>query len=181
MMWNVGWLWSQCRGIRLHLDLICGTPRYFTFRCWHQCPSRLVTVILATLWNSIKQIKSAYVFDGEHRIALHAMQGNQASSRGVGEVSWFFSSCGRNLGYIFELQWGWSFKARVSSGMSGLLSSYERHVRNLLEAWWGNTDDSLGEAGDRGSLSSCHSDIGIPINFQQENFCWNFFPFFFLL
>ena len=31
-------------------------------------------------------------------------QGNQASSRGKGEVSWFFSSCGGNLGYILELQ-----------------------------------------------------------------------------
>ena len=30
----------------------------------------------------------------------------------------------------------------------------------------GNTDASRGEAGDPGSLSSCHRDIGIPINFQ---------------
>ena len=51
---------------------------------------------------------------------------------------------------------------------SGLLSSYEGHLRNLLEAWQGNTDASRGETGDPGSLSSCHSDIGIPINFQEE-------------
>ena len=31
MIWNVGWLWSQCRGIGLHLELIWGTPSYFTF------------------------------------------------------------------------------------------------------------------------------------------------------
>ena len=30
-------------------------------------------------------------------------------------------------------------------------------------------DDSGGEAGDRGSLSSWHSDIGIPIHFQEES------------
>ena len=30
-------------------------------------------------------------------------------------------------------------------------------------------DASPGEAGDRGSLSSCHSDIGIPIHFQKES------------
>ena len=51
---------------------------------------------------------------------------------------------------------------------SGLLYSYEGYLRNLLEAWQGNTDASRGEAGEPGSLSSCHSDIGIPINFQQE-------------
>ena len=35
-----------------------------------------------------------YVFDWENAIALHAMQGNRASSRGEVEVSWVFSSCG---------------------------------------------------------------------------------------
>ena len=40
----------------------------------------------------------------ENSIALHAMQGNPASSRGEGEVSWVFSSCGRHVGYILELR-----------------------------------------------------------------------------
>ena len=53
--------------------------------------------------------------------------------------------------------------------MSGLLSSYQGHLRNLLEAWQGNTDASLDEAGNRESLSSCHSYIGIPINFQEKS------------
>ena len=44
------------------------------------------------------------MFDWENSVALHAMQGNQASSRGEGEVSWVFWSCGRHLGYILELQ-----------------------------------------------------------------------------
>ena len=34
----------------------------------------------------------------EYDIALHEMQGNQASSPSEGYVSWDFSSCGRNLG-----------------------------------------------------------------------------------
>ena len=46
------------------------------------------------------------MFDWEHGIALHAIQENQASSRGEGDVSWFFSSCGGNLGYILELWQG---------------------------------------------------------------------------
>ena len=32
----------------------------------------------------------------------------------------------------------------------GLLSSYEGHLRNLLEAWQGNLDSYRSEAGDQG-------------------------------
>ena len=71
------------------------------------------------------------MFDWEHGIALHTMQGNRASSLGKGEVSWVFSSCGRNLGYILELRRGWSFETPVCSATSGLLSSYDGHLRNL--------------------------------------------------
>ena len=71
------------------------------------------------------------MFDWEHGIALHAMQGNQTSSLSEREVSWFFASCSGNLGYILELQWGWPFKTRVCSATSGLVSSYDEHLRNL--------------------------------------------------
>ena len=71
------------------------------------------------------------MFDWEHGIALHGMQGNRASSLSEREVSWFFSSCGRNLGYILELRWGWPFETRVSSVKSGVLSSYDGHLRKL--------------------------------------------------
>ena len=40
------------------------------------------------------------MFDWENAIALHAMHGIRASSRGEGEVSWVFSSCGRPLGIL---------------------------------------------------------------------------------
>ena len=63
------------------------------------------------------------------------MQGNQASSSGEGDVSWFFSSCSRNLGYVLELQRGWPFKTRVGSVTSGLLSRCDGHLRILLEPW----------------------------------------------
>ena len=42
------------------------------------------------------------MFDSENAIALHAMQGNRASYRGEGEVSWVFLSCGRHVGYILS-------------------------------------------------------------------------------
>ena len=44
------------------------------------------------------------MFDSEYGISLHAMQGNQASFPSEENVSYDFSSCGRNLGYIRELQ-----------------------------------------------------------------------------
>ena len=76
------------------------------------------------------------------------MHGNWATSCGEVDVSWFFSSYGGNLGYILELRRGWPFKTWVCSAKSGLLSSYEGHLRNLLEAWKGNTVPHRGEAGD---------------------------------
>ena len=71
------------------------------------------------------------MFDWEYAIALHAMQGNLASSSGEGDVSWDFWSCGRNLGYILELQRGWPFETPLCSAKSGLLSTYNGHLRNL--------------------------------------------------
>ena len=71
------------------------------------------------------------MFDWENAIALHAMQGNRASSRGEGEVSWVFSSCGRNFGYVLKLQQGWPFETQVCSAKSELLANYDGQLRNL--------------------------------------------------
>ena len=90
-----------------------------------------MTVLLGTLWISIKQIKDPYVFDWENAIAVVTMQGNRASSRGEGKVSWVFSSCSRNMGYILDLRRGCSFETAVCSVKSGHLSRYEGHLRNV--------------------------------------------------
>ena len=71
------------------------------------------------------------MFDCEYRIALHAMQGNRASFPSEVDVSYDFSSCGLNLGYIRELQRGWPFETPLCFAKSGLLCSYEGHLRNL--------------------------------------------------
>ena len=71
------------------------------------------------------------MFDWEYGIALHAMEGNRASFPNDWDVSYDFSSCGRNLGYILELQRGWPFETPLCSGQSGLLSSYDGHLRKL--------------------------------------------------
>ena len=71
------------------------------------------------------------MFDWEYGIVLHTMQGNRASSLSEGDVSGNFSSCGSNLGYNLELQRGWPFKTPLCSAKSGLLFSYDGHLRNL--------------------------------------------------
>ena len=50
------------------------------------------------------------MFNWEYDIALHEMQGNEASSPREGYVSWDFSSCSRNVGYILELERDGHFK-----------------------------------------------------------------------
>ena len=104
---------------------------YTELFCVSVVTSGLVSVLLGTLSCSIKQIEVTYVFDWENAIALATMQGNRASCRGEGKVSWVFSSCGRNLGYILELQRGCPFETGVCSVKSGHLSRYEGHLRNI--------------------------------------------------
>ena len=70
------------------------------------------------------------MFECKHGIALHALQGNPASSPCEGNVSWNFSACSRNLGYILDLQRGWPFETPLCSAKLGLLSTYDGHLRN---------------------------------------------------
>ena len=82
-----------------------------------------MTGFLGTLWCSIKHIEAAYVLDYEEGIALHPMQGIRVLNPAEGDVSWDFSSCSRNLGYILELQRGWPFETPLGSAKSGFRSS----------------------------------------------------------
>ena len=116
--------WASSRVDLRYTELFC-IPEV------HQSSSRFVTVFLGTLCCSIKKIEAPYVFDWENGIALHGMQGNQASFPSEGDVSYDFSSCGRNLGYIRELERGWPLETPLCSVKSGLLSSYDGHLRNL--------------------------------------------------
>ena len=108
------------------------------------------------------------MFYWERGIALQAMPGNRASSGGEREVSWFFESGRRNLGYIIELRRGWHFKTHFFF-FSNVRTPFcdEGHLGNLHQALQHDTDASQGDAGDRESLSSCHRVIGFPINFQE--------------
>ena len=116
--------WSSSR-------VALGYTEHFCIPEVYQCSSHFVTVFLGTLWFFIKIIEAPYVFDWEYGIALHGMQGNRALFSSEGDVSYDFSSCSWNLGYIRELERRWPFETPLCSAKSGLLCSYEGHLRNL--------------------------------------------------
>ena len=109
-----------------------------------------MTVLLGTLWSSIKQIENPYVFDWENAIALDTMQGNRASYHNEGKVSCVFSSCGRNLGYILELRRVRPFETGVCSVKSRHLPRYEGQLRNVNYARQNNMDASYKLSGSSG-------------------------------
>ena len=82
------------------------------------------------------------MFDWENAIALDTMQGNRASSRREGKVSWVYSSCSSNLGYIVKLRRGCPFETGVGSVKSGHWSRYQGQLRNVNSARQDNTDAS---------------------------------------
>ena len=169
MMFNARWLWIQWRGNVLHLELIWGSPISFAILRWHQCSSLVVTVFLGILFISNTEIEVPYIFDWEHGTPQHEFQVNRAWSCCEGEVSRVFSSCRRHLMYILELRRGWSFETRVCSAKSGLLSTYDAHLRKLNYAWQENTYASGGDLGGQASFIIWHSNIGIPINFHEAS------------
>ena len=89
------------------------------------------------------------MFNWKYDIALHVMQGNQASFHSEGYVSWDFSSFGGILGYILELQRGWPFETPlgqrsqdsclVTIDTSGIYTMFERIILMLLEVRWETT------------------------------------------
>ena len=99
---------------------------------------------------------------------MHAMKGNRASSLGGwgGSLMVFFGLW-REPGVYSRVKAGVAIKNFICSLMSGFLSSYDGHLRNLNYAWQDNTDASGGEAGDRVSHSIWHSDIGFTTHFQE--------------
>ena len=116
--------WASSRVDLGYTELFCIPDVY-------QRSSRFVTVFLGNLFCYIKKIEAPYVFDWEYGIALHAMQGNRDSFPSNGDVLYDSSICRKNLGCIRELQRGWPFETPVCSAKSGLLSSYNGHLRNI--------------------------------------------------
>ena len=86
------------------------------------------------------------MFDWEHGLVLHPVQGIRALTPDKGDVSWDFSSCSRNLGYILELQRDGRSKLHlvqrsqdyylVRMDTSGSSTRFGRIIQTLLEVRW---------------------------------------------
>ena len=116
--------WSSSRVDLGHSELFCLSE--LTSEFISSCDSVLGHSLVFYQAN-----RGSLKFNWEYDIALHEMQGNQASSPSEGYVSWDFSSCGRNVGYILELQRGWPFEIPLCLAKSAILSSNDGHLRNL--------------------------------------------------
>ena len=79
---------------------------YTELFCIRELTSEFISSCDSVLGDSLvfcQENRGSNVFNWEYDIALHEMQGNQASSPSEVYMSWDFSSCSRNLGYILEL------------------------------------------------------------------------------
>ena len=140
-MWNARWLWIQWRRKVLHHELIWVLQSILHFEgtsVFFSCCDR---VLGDSLQFHHGNRGSLCLWLGSWTSSAWNA-GNRASSCSDGEVSWVFSSCGSHLVYILEFRRGWPFEPRVCSAMSGLLSSYDGHIRNLNYPWQENTDTS---------------------------------------
>ena len=108
------------------------------------------------------------MFDGELGIALHAMQGNRASSPGEGEISWFYS--------VAVITWG-IFSSFLGDEPSKLVFVQLRQDSCLVTRDARGIYSRLGRAirtllvvrQETKFLFLISSDIGILLNFQHES------------
>ena len=107
--------------LELTLAIKYVSVNFRTVKVYHQCSSRLVAVLLGTLYSSIKQIEGPYVFDWENAIALHAI-------RESGLISWRGGSL---MGFL-ELRQAHGVYSRVKTGMPILNGSLFSEVRTLV-------------------------------------------------
>ena len=121
-----------------HLDIIWGTQRSSGVASCSRVSSSVSMVFFGSGCICLKEVMPPDLFDGEYGVALLPVQENQASSPDEGEISWFFSSCGGNLGFPLELRQGCSLNTRVFSVLSGLLPNFQRNFGILLESWQGS-------------------------------------------
>ena len=103
----------------------------------------------------------------EGAISLEIPQWKRASSRVEGRISWFFSSCSRNLGVPLELRLGPQGPYYVASGKSSLHASCEGPLRIPLQSVPGSRSSSGVVAKTSVFPSNADMDLGVPIEFQQ--------------
>ena len=95
-----------------------------------QCSSRFVTVFLGTLWCSIKKIEAPYVFDGNTGLLCMQCRGIEPHFPARG-MSHTISRVAAGTGVYTGVTAGMAIRNSTLSVKSGLLCSYEGHLRNL--------------------------------------------------
>ena len=113
----------------------------------------------------IKGVKDTFESQECIWISLKKPQQKRASSRIEGRISWFFLSCGGNLGVPLKLQRGLQGPPRIGSGKSSLHASCEGPLGIPLQLMLGLRSSSAVEAGTSGFLSSADMIFG---------FLWSF-------
>ena len=103
----------------------------------------------------------------EGGISLETLQQKRASSCVEGRISWFFSTCGSNLGIPLTLQWGPQGPTLGASGKSSLLASFEGPLGIPLQSLPMKRSSSGFHAATSGFLFSANMDLGFFLEFPQ--------------
>ena len=74
----------------------------------------------------------------------------------------------RERGVYSRLTAGWPLETLLCSAKSGLLCSYEGHLRNLNKAWQDNKDASGGEVGTKGPFLVSKKILGFLSIFKKS-------------
>ena len=90
----------------------------------------------------LKGVKPQSSCEGKCGSALGSLQGNQASSRVEGRISWFFLSCCQKLRDPLKLHRRPQGTSRVATVESDLLSSCKGHLGIPFQSLQGNSASS---------------------------------------
>lgn len=130
-----------------------------------QCSSRLETSTSGKFLSCIKGVKYAFNFKKEGGISLEMLQQKKASSCTEGRISWFFSTCGRNLVHL-ECDTEPQGPERVASEKSCLFWRCERQVEIPLESLQANSAVYRAQSVNSVFLSNSDRNLEDPIKFQ---------------
>ena len=150
MMWIAGWLWRECKGNWPHLNLILRTQSNFAFLGWHQCSSRLVTV----LWglSGVQSSKSNLL-----TCLIGKTQLLWTQCRGIGP---HLIERGKSHGFL-ELRQEPGVYSRVTEGMSIRNWSLFSEVRTPVSVWGTHQECKLGVAAQYGRFWKLSESSGL--------------------
>ena len=130
------------------------------------CSSRVGTGILGSFLSCIKGVKYPFMFQEGTGVSLVTLLWKRASSHVKGKISWFFSSCGRMLGFPLDFQQGPQGSACVALEKSFIFSSCAEHVSIPLKSLPANRVVSRMQFVNSVFVTGGDRDLGFPIKVQ---------------